>query len=450
MCVHTALPLVSDPVDRLLSQDQDVTPKQEQVVREKLSGFDSKTLAFIAHNDARLHITETPGEVLDLIRASGFPAKQLTVTEAAVRATELRQTGDELLGDPAFQASHRAVAESQAELGLYQRSHPNPFGLGMAAGHVPIESSCEAAPANPTPLDAQPFPKPDPELVRLNNQLYEARNNRLDIIKATFGSDFPEHQRVTLETLIFMSGAETPAERKEARELIVAANGDRINQAQKAALTQQREALQTQTGPALGHFQKALAAAEADPDMIAFDMHQFAVVPAPVRYVELPSGDRVRMPADTDIEKWIDGSNGLHFRANGLMQVDHEALGLGTVPHEVGHSIMHHLQRSAPEFYQDWSSRLAESYEAAQKAHRCGQPVNSHYGLTNLDEYLAEGARHYMRDPETLKEVDGSLHGLVEEALDKASEMPGHHPWLILFFLANAGLATWSSRSLLG
>lgn len=447
MAAQSVSVAVRAPTSVLLEDDHNLTAEQRQLLEQELDRFDSRELGFIAQGGARIHVTESDEELLKMAEEAGS-LRQLPLQEAVSEATRMRTAGDKLIADAEFQAYNTKLARIQQDLAGATRAWSEAngfmgmrglggfggFGLGPGGGGAGTGGGQELCAPDPTPappaVRSQNFTPPSEEMMELQKSLGETQEERARMLKwglieagvlpdqatSQFGS--------SVQMMTARAGAQTDAEKAEYRELLEAANGERLVQARQQALTRQQIMVESlPEGPWKENAQAFLDQLEQNPDQLILDLSSFAIFSPRVKYVHMSEGGQsFRVHPESNLDTVLNHSAGVHFGSNGAIQVDHDQVTgtSGTTSHEVGHSLQRMLQMYRPEFAKTWNPKLEKAFQAATETARCGGRVNSQYGLTNSSEYFAEGVEAYREDAEALQEVDPALHTLVEDALAEA------------------------------
>jgi len=241
-------------------------------------------------------------------------------------------------------------------------------------------------------------------------------------VRTTKKKDLKQHQNpVSLEELAPRHGFQDEDSRQQFFSLVEAGNGERLDEAQRLALNEQEQRVESAETPQERILaQKQLDAWKADPHTIPVDVTQHdLLVPDVVRYenLEMDSKNWSKFVRNND-------AGGIFFNRKNVVQVDHKRAQSWTFTHEVGHAIDDSVKDADPEFYGEWRPRVQEAYEAAGTEGR--EPI-SPYSRSNTTEYIAESVKWYMKDPERMKEVDPEMYALTEELLDYAADL-GENP----------------------
>lgn len=217
-------------------------------------------------------------------------------------------------------------------------------------------------------------------------------------------------------------GARTPAEIQEYTRLVEAINGQRLQQARQASLSQATPAQQ--------------AAWAQDPGQIPLDLKGFDILVPDLAYVPDGQGASQRVSLeDASVQAaWADGRgralpkssiHGQFFPANRQILIQSSQITppagqahAHTPLHELGHAVEDSISRHDPRFYSRWHSQLYTAYQTAQQ-----KGGVSDYALSNPAEYAAEGVGHYYEDPQLLRQKDPNLFRLTEQLLQKAAEL---------------------------
>lgn len=264
------------------------------------------------------------------------------------------------------------------------------------------------------------------QLADLNSQVADLEDLRRERLADRLErNDVPavviDDKIVTPQALAAEHGAETPEEVAQFVDLFGAVNGDRLAEAQDAALTRLQDQIDSNTDPRYGEFlERQLIDYQENPDKIPVVPLDHDLV-APDVFFDSLDGQRVSLDSKSlETRDLASGSVGLYLPGPNQIEVDQSYLGTGAATHEVGHAVDHLVERLDPDFYQDWSADLQEAYDAVGS----GQSgAISDYSRTNLREYLADGFKFYHQQPDQLRQTDPALYELVDELTERAVEL---------------------------
>ena len=448
----------------LLSENHGLTSSQGQQVHKEMDFMGSGAIHYLANHGVKLHVTGTDAETAQLVfqKNAYTQVEQEDISAASSQVKSFREglKDDERLG----QLSQRvdSLRESQRDL-VQQRmkdfSPPQVGGMmggamvmgGFFSGEtLPDKVSSEGGPdsqlggifsgmmggvpGSATMSDGTPDPMS--ELVddifqaetmlkaELNSRLSEAGLSSVARPASSVSSVF------SVQNAVFLSGAQTDQEKAEVRDLIYEWNGDDLVQAQTESLAEQQKNLDSIKDPTAQKFMSQhLEELKNNPDGVMVSAHKGNFVIPNFRFARFEGHhgtESYRVPVDQDVERSVQGALGFYNWPSRTAQVDDAVLnpehGEKVVVHELTHALDHVMREESPELHKNWHGRLVKAYEAAQAGKEEGREVNSNYGLTNPQEYIAEGVEALFKEPEHLKETDPALYSLSVELLQQANK----------------------------
>lgn len=460
----------------VLAVNQDLTPSQDRLARGEMLALGDGAVAYLADQGVKLHVVDSDAESAEVLTEHmNYPTVNSQQLEFVGKKAQ--QVGDFLDSQDNIRRLEESIDSLQAEQsqeyvkwmkslhGNTTRQRPPQGGLmgglmmGQRAAGGPNETSpmlnlggmISTSPGQAGGLMGQmgqmgrmgQFPTMPDALLEANADLSDAKTMLQsqvagelekaalsEEVKPAISSGLPN---ISVDMAVMMSGAKTPAEKAEFRDLIYQWNGDRIQKAQADGLQLMEKNLSLVQHPQAQEFMSGqLEAAKANPDLIPMNTNKGSLLLPNFSYYHFEGqteGQTFRIPqqATDNLYKYVQGSSGLYNNASRHSQVDHQALqpeyGDKVVVHELAHALDGVMEQENPSFHKQWHTRVRVAYESAEHRHSHGHEVNSEYGMTNYKEYVAEGVERLISDPGHLQETDPALFELSQELLKEANRL---------------------------
>lgn len=414
--------------EKLLSADKNLTAEQRQLASAEMNPMGERTLRWMGASGERIYITETDDQVLELHQQLG---KLQTLQPGAIlsEGMKLRSALEKSRQQPDFRSLETRRDSLAAQTNRLRQhwldtSKPAATGGGMM-GMMGL-GAATPPPAQLLELSNQQL-KVQSEISRLQTQAVERSGADTQVVKLGMGS---------LDMLLESARATTAEQRQEYKQLLSALNGGELEKQQAQMLESQRKLLaEMPPGPVREMVEKSVK----NPESLLLGLQTPLLIPQ-FTYHQV-NGQTARIPND-DPSLGNLSALGLHFGGRGVVQIDADQLGGKThvINHELGHSMDDLLSQQNPDFHAKWSAQVKEALAEARQRNKDGQPVASHYSLTNQAEYVAEGVEYYFENPEMLKANDPKLFELTKQLLERADEQGTLNLKESLAILAGAGL----------